>query len=298
MMVDADMELLRLAAARARSSRPSPGSRRAPRCWWPLAALAARQAADPVGEGGRDRGERELAERAAPERPGRDPGHHAAADEGGDRGQDDGCGQRGEAEQVRQQRDQRADREGGQRRARGGARRRQLLVVDAELLADVNAQRLLRAAATAAARPRRPAPDRRRASCTARRARPARRAGCARARTAPSRPRRRPARSARRPRRTRPPPWRTRQLRARPGRSARWCRCDSAAAADTGDQRDVGDQSVHGAEHRRPQPATGHVPVLVHVRVVIAVAGRAPTLPGAAGDVGSRAALPAARLRS
>ena len=48
-----------------------------------------------------------------------------------------------------------------------------------------------------------------------------------------------------------------------------------AAAADPGDQRDVGDQSVHGAEHRRPQPATRHVPVLVHVRLTGLVAAGA-----------------------
>ena len=36
-----------------------------------------------------------------------------------------------------------------------------------------------------------------------------------------------------------------------------------AAAADAGDQRDVGDQPVHRPEHRRPQPAAGDVPVMV-----------------------------------
>ena len=36
-----------------------------------------------------------------------------------------------------------------------------------------------------------------------------------------------------------------------------------AAAAHPGDQRDVGDQSVHRAEDGGPQPAAGHVPVLV-----------------------------------
>src|SRR5207248_11768385 len=34
------------------------------------------------------------------------------------------------------------------------------------------------------------------------------------------------------------------------------------AAAHAGDQRDVGDQAVHRAEHGRPQPAPGHVGVV------------------------------------
>ena len=40
-----------------------------------------------------------------------------------------------------------------------------------------------------------------------------------------------------------------------------------AAATDAGDQGDVGDQPVHGAEDRRPQPAPGHVAVLVHIHL-------------------------------
>ena len=35
-----------------------------------------------------------------------------------------------------------------------------------------------------------------------------------------------------------------------------------AAAADAGDQRDVGDQPVHRAEDGGPQPAARHIPVL------------------------------------
>ena len=35
------------------------------------------------------------------------------------------------------------------------------------------------------------------------------------------------------------------------------------AAADAGDERDVGDQPVHGTEHRRPQPAAGDIGVMV-----------------------------------
>jgi hypothetical protein len=44
-----------------------------------------------------------------------------------------------------------------------------------------------------------------------------------------------------------------------------------APTADPGDQRHVGDQPVHGAEHSRPQPAAGHVPVVVTVVVPVRV---------------------------
>jgi hypothetical protein len=44
-----------------------------------------------------------------------------------------------------------------------------------------------------------------------------------------------------------------------------------AATADPGDQRHVGDQPVHGAEHGRPQPAAGYVPVVVPVIVSVGV---------------------------
>ena len=44
-----------------------------------------------------------------------------------------------------------------------------------------------------------------------------------------------------------------------------------AAAADARDQRDVGDKPVHRPEDGGPQPAAGHVPVLVAV-----VLGRGP----------------------
>jgi hypothetical protein len=41
-----------------------------------------------------------------------------------------------------------------------------------------------------------------------------------------------------------------------------------AAAADTGDERDVRDETVHRAEHGRPQPATGDVGVVVVLLVL------------------------------
>src|SRR5207247_8251502 len=67
-----------------------------------------------------------------------------AADEGGHRRQPE-CGpQQVVSEQIRKQRDKRADGEGGQRSARRGQRRGQLVVVDTEFLADVHAQRFLR----------------------------------------------------------------------------------------------------------------------------------------------------------
>ena len=46
-----------------------------------------------------------------------------------------------------------------------------------------------------------------------------------------------------------------------PGQHQRLMR--SVAAADARQQRDVGDEPVHGAEHGGPEPAAGHVPVLV-----------------------------------
>jgi hypothetical protein len=42
-----------------------------------------------------------------------------------------------------------------------------------------------------------------------------------------------------------------------------------AAAAHPGDQRHVGDQAVHGAEHGRPQPAAGHVAMVVAMTVIV-----------------------------
>ena len=53
----------------------------------------------------------------------------------------------------------------------------------------------------------------------------------------------------------------------------------SAATAHPGDQRHVGDQPVHGAEHGRPQPAAGHVPVVVPVIMSVGV-GPGPVLGG------------------
>ena len=41
--------------------------------------------------------------------------------------------------------------------------------------------------------------------------------------------------------------------------------------AHPGDQRHVGDQAVHGAEHGRPRPASGHIPVVVPVIVSVRV---------------------------
>ena len=190
------------------------------------------------------------------------------------------CGQRGEAEQVGQQRDQRADRERGQRRARRRERRRQLLMVDAEFLADVDAQRLL-------GLPRQLPGDligqlgihaahlvqRGELDLLAMRVvlelepllldlrgdqlvlrgdrhELARRHG-ERARGESGEPRQHDG------------------------------LLGQAAAADAGDQRDVGDQSVHGAEHRGAQPAAGHVAVLMHVW--LGVARRRMSSPAACG---------------
>ena len=59
---------------------------------------------------------------------------------------------------------------------------------------------------------------------------------------------------------------------ARPARPVSTMVCAlAAAAAHPGDQRRVGDQPVHGAEHGRPQPAAGHVPVVVPVIVSVRV---------------------------
>ena len=68
-----------------------------------------------------------------------------------------------------------------------------------------------------------------------------------------------------RPRCTPPPPSRTRRPPGRPARRARPRRVGvvAGAAGDAGDQREVGDQAVHRAEHRRPQPAAGDVGVVV-----------------------------------
>ncbi len=45
------------------------------------------------------------------------------------------------------------------------------------------------------------------------------------------------------------------------------CAVRSRAAGNAGDQGDVRDQAVHRAEYSRPQPAAGHIAVLVPVRL-------------------------------
>src|SRR5262249_4140852 len=68
----------------------------------------------------------------------------------------------------------------------------------------------------------------------------------------------------------------------------------NAAAADTRDQRHVGDQAVHRAEHRGPQPPAGDVPMMVAVRLaaVRAVeAGPHPVRASALADISDDARL-------
>jgi hypothetical protein len=69
---------------------------------------------DRDGAGAQD----QLPDRAPPERPGGQPGHHAPADDRGDGGEPEREGQHVQAGQVRDERDDRADRERGQRGAR------------------------------------------------------------------------------------------------------------------------------------------------------------------------------------
>ena len=100
MMVEADLELLS-AVRRARRGLVRAGRLVGGRTGWsaggrrPGGRPAARsgdggadQAADPVGQAGRGAGQQQLAQGAAQERPVGDPGHQPAADERGDRGED------------------------------------------------------------------------------------------------------------------------------------------------------------------------------------------------------------------
>ena len=82
-------------------------------------------------------------------------------------------------------------------------------------------------------------------------ARAARPRGGGAARSAPRPARPRPARAARPPRCTRPPPSRRRRPPARPGPVTTIVAASDVAAGHTGHQREVGDQAVHRAEHRR-----------------------------------------------
>jgi hypothetical protein len=82
--------------------------------------------ADAVGD--RDGGgpEEQLPDRAAPERPAGQPGHHPPAGHGGDGGEPERDAQQVQADQVREERDHRPDGERGQRGARRHYRRGQL----------------------------------------------------------------------------------------------------------------------------------------------------------------------------
>lgn len=82
--------------------------------------------ADQVGDRGGAGAQEQLPDGASPERPVGQPGHHAPAGDRGDGGEAERDGHHIQAGQVRDERDDRADRERGQRRARGHHRRGQL----------------------------------------------------------------------------------------------------------------------------------------------------------------------------
>jgi hypothetical protein len=82
--------------------------------------------ADQVGDRGGRGPEEQLPGRAAPERPGGQPGHYPPAGHGGDGGEAERDGQQVQADQVREERDDRPDGERGQRRPRRHGRRGQL----------------------------------------------------------------------------------------------------------------------------------------------------------------------------
>jgi hypothetical protein len=86
---------------------------------------------DQVGDRGGAGAQDQLPDRAPPERPVGQPGHHAPAGGRGDRGEPEREGHHIQARQVRDERDDRADREGGQRGARGHRRRGQLAWIHA-----------------------------------------------------------------------------------------------------------------------------------------------------------------------
>ena len=73
---------------------------------------------DQVGDRRGAGAQEQLPDRASPERPVGQPGHHAPADDRGDGGEPEREGQHVQAGQVRDERDDRADRERGQRGAR------------------------------------------------------------------------------------------------------------------------------------------------------------------------------------
>ena len=82
--------------------------------------------ADQVGDRGGAGAQDQLPDGAPPERPVGQPGHHAPADDRGDGGEPERESHHLQADQVRDERDNRADREGGQRGARRHHRRGQL----------------------------------------------------------------------------------------------------------------------------------------------------------------------------
>ena len=232
------------------------------------------RAADQERDPGRDGAQEELAQRAAQERPVGEPGHQPAADERGHRGQAERHRQVVDPEQVGQQRDQRADRERDQRGARRGVRRGQVVVVHAQFLADVHAQGLLGMRRDLRRDPVGQVRVHPLAAEAGRQLHLLRRgvvlqlvlfladlrldelvlggdrdvlAGRHRERAG-----------------------------GQPGQAGQHDQVRGPAGgadprAHARDQRDVGDQPVHGAEHGRAQPATGHVLVLVAVGLVLLV---------------------------
>jgi hypothetical protein len=82
--------------------------------------------ADQVGDRDGRGPEQQLPDRAAPERPGGQPGHYPPAGHGGDGGEAERDGQQVQADQVREERDDRPDGERGQRRSRRHGGRGQL----------------------------------------------------------------------------------------------------------------------------------------------------------------------------
>jgi len=86
---------------------------------------------DQVGDRGGAGAQDQLPDRAPPEGPVGQPGHHAPAGDRGDRGEPEREGHHIQARQVRDERDDRADRERGQRGARRHHRRGQLAWIHA-----------------------------------------------------------------------------------------------------------------------------------------------------------------------
>jgi hypothetical protein len=97
-------------------ARPGPGS----------GGDVADGGADAVGDRGGGGPQEQLTERAAPERPAGQPGHHPPAGHGGDGGEPERDAQHMQADQVREERDHRPEGERGQRGARRHHRRGQL----------------------------------------------------------------------------------------------------------------------------------------------------------------------------